>query len=216
VSELTLPGNANTTAGAQNASLNSVDCPSAGSCAATGSYKDTTGSVHAMVATQSAGGSWQASALTLPANANSTAGHQSAALGSVVCTSAGNCAAAGSYKDTAGSFQALIATQSSGGPWQASELTLPANANSTAGAQNAFLNSMVCTSVGTCAAAGSYKDTTGSFQALVVSSVAPLAVGTSSLPSGTARPTARSFHPQAGPAAARGRSAQGHCPPGSA
>ena len=65
----------------------------------------------------------------------------------------------------------------------ASELTLPANANTTAGHQDADLNSVVCPSAGYCAAAGNYRDTTGSFQAMVVSSVASLAVGTSSLPS---------------------------------
>ena len=78
----------------------------------------------------------------------------------------------------------MLATQSDGGAWAASELTQPANAAG-AGGQNALLNSLVCASAGYCTAAGFYKDTTGSFQALVVSSVAPLAVGTSSLPSGT-------------------------------
>jgi hypothetical protein len=36
-----------------------------------------------------------ASELTLPANANTTAGHQNAVLDSVVCPSAGHCAAVG-------------------------------------------------------------------------------------------------------------------------
>ena len=52
-----------------------------------------------------------------------------------------------------------------GGGGLASELTLPANANSTAGAQNASLKSVDCTSAGNCAATGFYADTTGSFQA---------------------------------------------------
>ena len=43
----------------------------------------------------------------------------------------------------------------------ASELALPTNANTTAGVQNASLDSVVCTSAGNCAAAGQYKDTTG-------------------------------------------------------
>ena len=165
-SELTLPGNANTTAGAQNARMDSVACPSAGNCVATGFYTDTTGSDPAVVATQSAGGAWQASELTLPGNADTTAGHQNAELNSVVCASAGNCVAGGDYRDTTGSTQALVATQSAGGAWQASELTLPANASSTAGAQIAVLNSVACASAGNCAAAGQYKDTTGSVQAL--------------------------------------------------
>ena len=59
-----------------------------------------------------------ASELTLPANANTTAGHQNAVLNSVVCTSAGNCAAVGDYSDTTGKTQALVATQSAGGAWE--------------------------------------------------------------------------------------------------
>ena len=183
-SELTLPGNANTTAGHQSVDLNSVVCTSPGHCVAAGDYTDTTGSFQALVATQSAGGAWQTSELTLPANANTTAGVQSAFLRSVVCPSAGNCAAAGLYRDTTGSTQAMVATQSAGGSWRASELTLPGNANTTAGHQSVNLNSVVCPSAGYCVTAGSYTDTTGSAQALVVSSVASLGVGTSSLPSG--------------------------------
>ena len=182
-SELTLPANADMSAANQNASLSSVLCTSAGNCVAGGSYKDTAGNAQALIATQTAGGAWQASALTLPANADTAAGDQNASLKSVVCTSQGNCVAAGSYDDTTGSRQVMAATQSDGGAWQASELTQPANA-AAAGVQNAFLDSLACASAGYCTAAGFYKDTTGSFQALVVSSVAALAVGTSSLPSG--------------------------------
>ena len=152
---------------ASSISLGSVVCASAGNCVATGFYEDTTGSDQALVATQSAGGTWQASELTLPANANSTAGAQNASLSSVACPSAGTCVATGFYADTTGSFQALVATQSAGGAWQASELTLPAGADTSAGNQNAFLDSVVCPSAGTCTAAGSYKDTAGNGQALV-------------------------------------------------
>ena len=179
-SELTLPANATTTPGDQNAFLSSVVCPSAGTCDAAGSYKDTAQNRQALVATQSAGGAWQASELTLPGNAATTAGDEAAALKSVVCPSAGSCVAAGAYADTAGGRRVLVATQSAGGAWQASELTQPANA----GNQNALLNSLACASAGYCAAAGFYKDTTGGFQALVVSSVAALGLGTSSVPSG--------------------------------
>ena len=181
-STLTLPAGADTSAGNQNAFLDSVVCPSAGPCTAAGSYKDTAGNRQALVATQSAAGAWQASALTLPANADTDAGDQNAALKSVACPSAGNCVAAGFYADTTGGRHVLIATQSAGGTWQASELTQPAT--TTAANQNALLNSLACASAGYCATAGFYKDTTGSFQAMVVSSVATLGVETSSVPSG--------------------------------
>ena len=68
-----------------------------------------------------------------------------------MCTSAGNCVAGGSYKDTAGNGQALIATQTAGGAWAASALTLPANADTAAGDQNASVQKVACTSAGNCA-----------------------------------------------------------------
>jgi hypothetical protein len=187
-SELSLPTGANTTAGDQAAALVSVTCTSVGNCVAGGHYTDTNGSLdfQAMVATESDGTWGQASEVSLPPGANTTVDGQAASVDSVVCTSVGNCVASGYYTDTNGSndAQAMVATES-GGTWgQASELSLPAGANTTAGGQNADVHSVACTSVGNCVGVGYYVDANGDTEAMVLTSVASsLAVGTSTLPS---------------------------------
>jgi hypothetical protein len=180
-SELSLPSNAN--AGSQLAAVQGVSCTSAGNCSAVGYYKDTSGGYQAMVAAE-AGGVWgQAGELSLPADADTTAGAQDAGLGSVSCTSQDNCVADGDYKDTSGGSQAMVVAET-GGVWgQASELSLPSNANTTAGAQFAGLGSVSCTSQGNCVAGGDYKDTSGAYRAMSAASVGSLSVSGSSLPS---------------------------------
>ena len=187
-SELVLPTNALPVAQINSAALTAVTCTGAGDCVAVGYYPDTTGSVQPMVSTE-AGGVWdRASELTLPPDAITTAGAQSAGMNSVTCTSPGDCVAAGSYVDTNGSTDRLaMAASESGGAWgPASTVSLPPFNNTTAGGQDASLDSVTCTSLGNCVAAGTYTDTNGSGdkQAMVVSSVPTLAVSTSSLPSG--------------------------------
>ena len=189
-SELTLPAGANTSAGGQYADLGSVTCTSPGSCVAVGYYTDTNGKEddQAMVATETSG-VWVASEFTLlPSGASTSAGGQDAGFDSVTCTSPGSCVVVGSYVDTNDNRQAMLATET-GGAWaQASELTLPAGATTTAGEQQAYLGSVTCTSPGSCVAVGDYTDTNGSYdyQAMVLSSVPSLAVATSSLPSAVA------------------------------
>ncbi|MGO9759751.1 MAG: hypothetical protein ACLP1Q_00605 [Solirubrobacteraceae bacterium] len=186
-SELTLPSGANTTAGQQNAELDSIACTSVGACVAVGSYTDANGAKdhQALIVTET-GGVWgQASELMLPTGAIAAAGAQNAQLDSVTCTSPGNCVAAGSYTDTGSSSQAMVATET-GGVWgQASELTLPSNANTTAGAQNARLDSLTCTGPGSCVAVGYYAVTGGGQQAMVVTETG----GTWGQPSEFALPT---------------------------
>jgi hypothetical protein len=160
-SELTLPTNAVTTAGDQEAYLSSVTCTSPGNCVAAGQYADSADDEEsqAMVATET-GGVWgQASELKLPANATETAGAQEAFLESVACTGPGSCVVVGDYHDTSGGRQAMYATET-GGVWaQASELMLPANVNPAAAHQEASLESVTCTSPGNCVTVGSYNDT---------------------------------------------------------
>ena len=188
-SEATLPSGANTAAGKQYAALDSVACTGPGSCVAVGYYTDTNGSndYQAMVATETSGVWGQASEATLPSGANTAAGKQDADLYSVACTGPGSCVAVGYYTDTNGSndYQAMVATETSGAWGQASEATLPSGANTAAGEQKASLDSVTCTGPGSCVAVGSYADTNGSDdrQAMVLSSVASLAVSTTGLPS---------------------------------
>lgn len=79
-------------------------------------------------------------------------------------------------------YQAMVAAETSGVWGQASKLTLPGGATTTANAQFAFLDSVTCTSPGNCVAVGSYLDGSSDEQAMVVSSFGSLAVSISSLP----------------------------------
>jgi hypothetical protein len=95
----------------------------------------------------------------LPSGTNTTAGGQDASLGSVVCTSPGNCVAVGGSTDTNGTNgtndgQAMVVAETSGVWGHASELTLPSGASTTAGGQYACLDSVACTSPGNCVAGG--------------------------------------------------------------
>jgi hypothetical protein len=90
-----------------NATVNSVSCPSAGNCAAGGSYRDGSGHTEAFVVTETSG-SWGTARET--ADALNTGGN--ATVNSVSCPSAGNCAAGGSYRDGAGHAQSALITVS--------------------------------------------------------------------------------------------------------
>jgi hypothetical protein len=103
----------------------------------------------------------------LPPGASTAPHAQNAQLDSVTCTSAGNCVAVGSYADAFLGSQAMIATETSGAWGRASELTLPAGANTTAEDQHAQLSSVACTSAGNCVAVGGYSDVASSTHAMV-------------------------------------------------
>jgi hypothetical protein len=180
-SKLTLPSNADTSPGDQDAALNSVVCTSPGSCVAVGSYADATGSQQPMVATEASGVWSQASELTLPVGAPETSENfachtencaQYASLASVTCTSPGSCVAVGLYVDATGSVQSMVVSET-GGIWgQASELKSPPGAKTSGGnaAENlaSGLHSVTCTSLGDCVAVGQYYAKSSGYEAMVV------------------------------------------------
>jgi cytochrome c551/c552 len=155
-SELGVAADANTTAGAGGAALNSVACTSAGNCVGGGLYLDSNDVVQAMVVTDSNGVWGQPTHLTLPDGASTTADTPRTSLNSVACTTAGNCTGVGYYQDGTSDFQAMVATESNGAWGQAVTLTLPTGAATTG--QDASLLSVACTSAGNCVATGAYKD----------------------------------------------------------
>ncbi len=162
-------------AGSGGADLKSVVCPSKGDCVAVGYYNDASSHAQAMVVGES-GGVWaSASAVTLPAHATDPGAY----LGSVACASVGNCVAVGDYYDPSSNEQAMVVAESAGVWGSASEVTLPGGATG----PDAYLKSVACTSVGNCVGVGSYEDVSSHEQAMVVGSVASLAVVTSGLPS---------------------------------
>ena len=88
-----------------------------------------------------------------------------AAVNSVSCASAGNCAAGGYYNDLDNGGQAFVASERDGAWRKAIEVPGTAALNSL-GAEVASLS---CASAGNCAAGGSYTDRSGHSQAFVAS-----------------------------------------------
>ena len=115
-----------------------------------------------------ASGTWApATELMLPSNASTTNG--SATLFAVSCPSAGDCTAVGSYVDSSGADQAMVATETSGTWAPATELTLPPNAwtVTTPVTQDARLSGVSCPSAGNCTAVGGYRISSGAPLAMV-------------------------------------------------
>jgi hypothetical protein len=142
--------------------VSSVSCASAGNCAAGGYYRDSAGHVQAFVVDKT-GGSW-GTAREVPGSAVLNAGVD-AGIGSVSCASAGNCAAGGYYRDSAGHYQAFVVDEA-GGSWGGAR-EVPGSAVLNAG-RSAGIGSVSCGSAGNCAAGGYYRDSAGNNQAFVV------------------------------------------------
>src|SRR5258706_548321 len=94
-----------------NAEVFSVSCASAGNCAAGGLYRDGVITEQALVVSER-NGTW-GRARQVPGSGALNAGGE-AVVGSVSCASAGNCAAGGSYTDTAGHQQAFVVSERNG------------------------------------------------------------------------------------------------------
>ena len=116
-----------------------------------------------MVATQSHGRWSRGVPLVLPAGA---AAQPYAQVNGLACRSAGNCVAVGDYEyGRSRNLQAFIAIESHGKWARAFTPRLPANASSPASAQ---LEAVACTRDGSCAAVGSYQDSSGNAQTMVL------------------------------------------------
>ncbi|HEY1774820.1 MAG TPA: Ig domain-containing protein [Solirubrobacteraceae bacterium] len=172
-----------------SAGLQAVDCPSQDNCVATGDYPDATDNVLPVAATET-DGSWSAvTQLSLPANARTTY-QQYAQLYDLTCTSLTNCVAGGFYDDddVDEDSQAMSTTEVDG-IWQRGvEVTLPANATTVDGGQNAGVGQISCPGAQRCEAGGWYNDSSGAGdgQAMFISSLPSLSISTASLPSGVA------------------------------
>lgn len=129
-------------------SLNSVSCPSAGNCT-TGSYQQGADSI---VLLTERGGKWAPGVeAAVPA--------RDAPVFS--CPSVGNCGAIASD----GSGSGLLLTETAGRWDTAIAASLPSNASG-----QADLTSVSCAFAGYCSAVGSYEDTSGVWQGLLLSS----------------------------------------------
>src|SRR6266851_4763139 len=146
-----------------NAAVISVSCASAGNCAAAGGYTDGSGHRQAFVASEG-NGTWHA-AIEVPGSAALNKGGGAGVL-SVSCASAGNCAAAGGYKDGSRHRQAFVASETNG-TWHAA-IEVPGSAALNKGGFAGVL-SVSCASAGNCTAGGYYNDLDNGGQAFVAS-----------------------------------------------
>jgi hypothetical protein len=100
--EASLPGNAQSE---PFVSLDGLSCPSAGDCAATGEYTDSSDVRRGLLLTESSGTWGPGLQVSLPADA---AVNPEVSFGSVSCASPGNCTAVGDYTDDQGHKQGLL------------------------------------------------------------------------------------------------------------
>jgi hypothetical protein len=163
---LTLPSDASRFAGA---SATEVTCVRDASCSVFGTYNSTTGAIEAMSANE-ANGVWStASQLIMPSNAGTNPHVFLFGFGGIACASTTDCSVGGQYRDSAGSYEGFLENEVNGVWAPAVELALPANGSS--GGQNGGVVALSCPSVGDCQASGSYLDTGGTYEAVVVSEV---------------------------------------------
>ena len=152
-----VPANADTS---QGATFGAVSCAAPGDCTAVGGYYDSSNNSQGLMLTETSG-SW-APGVEAPLPANVTRG---LSLDSVSCSSPGNCTAIGNYYDSSGNPQGLLLTETSGSWATGVEPVLPADAGTNTGASLSWVS---CTAPGDCTAIGSYTDSSGDVQGLLL------------------------------------------------
>jgi hypothetical protein len=126
----------------------SVACPTATACVAVGEYTAASATAEGLIVVGH-DTSWTAYKAPLPGDARAK---PSARLTAVACSSAGRCAAVGSYYDKAGNEQGLMLT-GAGSSWTASRAQLPASAV----IPGAALSAVACPAASDCVAAGTFS-----------------------------------------------------------
>ena len=143
--------------------LNSVTCTSEGNCVAVGRFRNAAGGNEAFTQTQT-NGSWGS-----PTPATFGIGVQNsepnAEFKSVTCVSSGNCVAAGFVKNAAGGQEAFTQTQTNGN-WEVAVTATFATGVQSANPSTLF-ESISCSSVGNCVAAGHFANPSGYQEAFV-------------------------------------------------
>jgi hypothetical protein len=164
-SEPALPPNAATSA---EAGLSLVSCPSAGSCAAAGTYtKDASAGQYPWLVDETAGKWGQGAAVQLPADAKLAGDSERSGtspffgFAGLSCPSAGSCTAVGGYWGRTDVQNGLLVTERNGTWSRGVKAPVPANAGSNTAGPNEFTNPLAgvaCAASNDCAAIGSYVD----------------------------------------------------------
>ncbi len=161
--ELVAPANVNAIPLVQ---LSSLACPGPGDCAAIGTYESASGHLNGLTVNE-VNGVWRAArTLALPVAATVNPLTFLYGFAAVSCSSVGDCAAGGQYRDAAGRYQGFLVNEVHGVWGAASELRLPAGATTTG--KNGGVVALSCYATGACAAGAAYLDATGHYQALLV------------------------------------------------
>jgi hypothetical protein len=148
--EVALPKGA---AGIPDGFLPSLSCVSAGECVAGGDYTTTIGVTEGLIVSET-NGVWRAPISLVPPVA--AGANPDVTIYDVSCGGAGNCAAVGSFLDSARNIVPFTANEVDG-RWQRSlELTLPKNA--LVEGQSGELRGVDCASANNCSAVGEYVD----------------------------------------------------------
>jgi len=147
-----VPGTAALNAGG-SAAVSAVSCWRPGGCAAGGFYTDASGHRQAFVVIQRNWAWGQAEEVPGTAALNAGGNAQVTTL-SCAPRSAGGCAVAGTYTDSAGNTQVFVASQA-GGSWGAAQ-EIPGTGRLNVGGL-ANVGSISCASAGNCAAGGFYE-----------------------------------------------------------
>lgn len=160
---LALPGNASAYAGAN---LTGVACSSPTACTATGTYNNDAGQVEGLAASMTAG-VWQRGVeLVMPANALDDPQVFFYGFSDVACSSPGNCATGGQYRDRQSHYQGFVDSEVNGVWQRASEVTLPGGAPQAG--KNGGVVALSCPANGSCRAGAAYDDANGNYQALTI------------------------------------------------
>ena len=139
-----------------------MSCTSPGNCTAVGAYFGTDDYAYPFAITESNGVWGTSQAITLPADATSTANPQSS-LSSVSCTSAGSCTGVGTYQTTASEHSGFLVSSSAGSFGGPTEVSPPTSAGATG---NLGLEGVSCVSTGNCVTVGFDVDSSNDWRDL--------------------------------------------------
>ena len=153
-------------------------CASASSCIMTGAYNLNAASYGDPLILSGHGSSWTPTKAPLPAGGN-IAGN----VGPTTCLSATECLVVGDYLDSNGQDHGLILT-GAGTSWSPTTAPLPGNASTTAPG-SVDLEAAACASASSCAIGGSYTDTAGALEPVLISG--PLGDGSGGTPPSTSQ-----------------------------
>ena len=164
--ELTMPQNAGSNPHVFLYGFLGIDCSSFGNCAVGGQYLDNAGNYQGFLDNE-VNGTWSmAVELILPTGAQSAG--KNGGVVTISCPSNGNCRGGAAYLDGTGAYQALVIVETNGSWHQGTKVVLPAG--STTVGIDGGIYALVCVTVNSCTATGSYLEPTAFYQGLTLSS----------------------------------------------